>query len=156
MTGQLDFSSVKIWPVIDTLTLTVKQTIRNLFRYIIVPCWKFKTSAITLEGMKMWPEFSFIYLMPLWYVRWGKGFGNVKAGQVLNIIMNKFYITWFCARNCVVSFSKNCLVWYGLCNYLKIFKSRLLTILSSDLSFASSFFTGSSFSLNWNFRTTRH
>jgi hypothetical protein len=31
MTGQLDFSSVKIcfWPVTDTLTLTVKQIIRN-------------------------------------------------------------------------------------------------------------------------------
>ena len=38
MTGQLDFSSVKICfrPVIDTLTLTVKQTIRNFFQYIIV------------------------------------------------------------------------------------------------------------------------
>ena len=42
MTGQLDFSSVKICflSVIDTLTLTVKQTIRNLFRYIIVSYFK--------------------------------------------------------------------------------------------------------------------
>ena len=41
MTGQLDFSSVKICflSVTDTLTLTVKQTIRNLFRYIIVSCF---------------------------------------------------------------------------------------------------------------------
>ena len=41
MTGQLDVSSVKICflSVTDTLTLTVKQTIRNLFRYIIVSCF---------------------------------------------------------------------------------------------------------------------
>ena len=44
MTGQLDFSSVKIcfWPVINTHILTVKQIITNLFRDIafIVSCFK--------------------------------------------------------------------------------------------------------------------
>ena len=38
MSGQLDFSSVDR-SLIDMLTLTVKQIIRNLFRYITVSCF---------------------------------------------------------------------------------------------------------------------
>jgi hypothetical protein len=61
MTGQLDFSSVKIcfWPVIDTLILTVKQTIRNLFRYIIVSCFNSRRQQSHWKawkcGLSKWP-----------------------------------------------------------------------------------------------------
>jgi hypothetical protein len=72
MTGQLDFSSVKIcfWPVtgIDTLTLTVKRTIRNLFRYIIVSCFNSRRQQ-SLEGMKMCLTGS--YFDPCVYIKVG-------------------------------------------------------------------------------------